>query len=51
MKPLAKMKAKVQALKQKVWMVPAKPHHQGKGTKARMNTAAEKAFFGSKVSK
>ncbi len=27
------------------------PHHSGKGTKARLNTAAEKHFFGSKISK
>ncbi len=26
-------------------------HHSGKGTKARLNTAAEKRFFGSKSSK
>ena len=26
-------------------------HHSGKGTKARLNTAAEKNFFGSKESK
>jgi hypothetical protein len=26
-------------------------HHSGKGTKARLNTAAEKHFFNSKVSK
>lgn len=26
-------------------------HHNGKGTKARLNTAAEKNFFGSKHSK
>jgi hypothetical protein len=26
-------------------------HHSGKGTKARLNTAAEKHFFKSKVSK
>lgn len=24
---------------------PSVPHHSGKGTKARINTAAEKAFF------
>ncbi len=28
-----------------------KAHHSGKGTKARLNTAAEKKFFGSKYSK
>lgn len=27
------------------------PHHSGKGTRARLNTAAEKTFFGSKFSK
>jgi len=27
-----------------------KPHHSGKGTKARLNTAAEKMFFNSKYS-
>ena len=26
-------------------------HHSGKGTKARLNTAAEKKFFGSRYSK
>jgi len=26
------------------------PHHSGKGTKARLNTAAEKMMFGSKAS-
>ncbi len=26
-------------------------HHSGKGTRARLNTAAEKAFFKTKVSK
>lgn len=26
------------------------PHHQGKGTPARLNTAAEKHLFGSKYS-
>ena len=26
-------------------------HHSGKGTKARLNTAAQKNFFGSKYSK
>ena len=26
-------------------------HHSGKGTKARLNTAAEKSFFNSKASK
>ena len=26
-------------------------HHSGKGTKARLNTAASKTFFGSKYSK
>ena len=25
-----------------------KAHHSGKGTRARLNTAAEKAFFGGK---
>lgn len=28
-----------------------KKHHSGKGTRARLNTAAEKKFFGSKYSK
>lgn len=28
-----------------------KPHHSGKGTRARLNTAAEKHFFNSKYSK
>jgi hypothetical protein len=28
-----------------------KPHHSGKGTKARLNTAAEKIIFNSKTSK
>lgn len=27
------------------------PHHQGKGTPARLNTAAEKHFFSSQYSK
>lgn len=27
-----------------------KKHHSGKGTRARLNTAAQKSFFGSKVS-
>lgn len=27
------------------------PHHSGKGTKARLNTAAEKHFFNSQISK
>lgn len=26
-------------------------HHKGKGTRKRLNTAAEKNFFGSKISK
>jgi hypothetical protein len=30
---------------------PVVPKFQGKGTKARLNTAAEKSFFGSKASK
>lgn len=28
-----------------------KPHHSGKGTRARLNTAAEKHMFGSQYSK
>lgn len=28
-----------------------KPHHSGRGTKARINTAAEKMMFNSKFSK
>jgi uncharacterized Fe-S center protein len=31
--------------------LPVKVHHSGKGTRARINTAAEKTFFGSKYSK
>lgn len=30
---------------------PPPPHHSGKGTPARINTAAEKTFFNSKFSK
>ena len=30
---------------------PPRPHHSGTGTRARLNTAAEKLFFGSKFSK
>jgi hypothetical protein len=30
--------------------VEPKPHHSGKGTKARLNTAAEKMMFGSRYS-
>lgn len=30
---------------------PKPAHHSGKGTKARLNTAAGKAMFGSKYSK
>lgn len=44
----SKVSTTVKALKNKIWMVPAKPHHEGKGTKARLNTAAEKHFFGGK---
>lgn len=31
--------------------IKALPHHSGKGTKARLNTAAEKMMFSSKYSK
>lgn len=31
--------------------LPNKVHHSGKGTRARLNTAAEKHMFGSKYSK
>ena len=30
--------------------LPEKKHHSGKGTRARLNTAAEKHFFRSRVS-
>jgi hypothetical protein len=46
-KTLTKQIAEVKASKQPQIK---EPHHQGKGTPARINTAAEKHFFGSKFS-
>jgi len=41
----------VEAKKAKEPVKPEKPHHTGKGTRARLNTAAEKMFYQSKFSK
>ena len=35
----------------RVKVLTEKVHHSGKGTRARLNTVAEKSFFGSRVSK
>ena len=46
MKPKAMMKGKMMGKKHNKEV---KAHHSGKGTRARLETAAEKSFFKSKV--
>ena len=51
MNKMGMMKGKKETMKSKIVDKKMKAHHTGKGTRARLNTAAEKSFFRSQVSK
>lgn len=44
------MERQIKQMQESKAPVQPQPHHEGKGTRARLNTAAEKLVFNSKVS-